>query len=321
MYLPSEFNVSLENELEKLSGLEKSLKSEIEGLLFYIIQRVDVAIDDGYLYDDYHDDSYDTSMRFDEFVVRYVISLNSSEKTDFLAKLDTQLRKLSYSSFKELIKVAKSVFADADHPHLKHVLITGYHNISPLLAGLYYDHVSALLSYDEKTVILNALLKDSETRAVELAVLHDDNGHLSKAIETLQAWLKRNRTPYSNYEDAWSLYLDLLKKGKQDLTDIAADAIVNCSTETMLSKVISLTDSNPTRYELLLEKENAGALLRYLQKNERLQEALALINRNDNILDNQVLNFFKEHKTMFPKDSATYFVRVIDKNENKGLAF
>ena len=96
MYSPDEFSVSLDNEIEKLSGLEKSLKSEIEGLLFYIINRVDTAKDDGYLYDDYHDDSYETSMRFDKFVVRYVISLNSNEKTNFLTKLDTQLKNLYY---------------------------------------------------------------------------------------------------------------------------------------------------------------------------------------------------------------------------------
>ena len=314
MYSPDEFSEALDNEMEKLSGLEKSLKSEIEGLLFYIIKRVDAAFNDGYLYDDYNDNSYDTSLRFDEFVVRYVISLNSSEKTNFLAKLDTQLEQQSYSSFEYLINVAKSVFAEEDLLHLKNVLMTCYQDISPLLVGIYYDHVSGMLSYNEKTVILNELHKDSETRAVELAVLHDTHGHLSKAIETLKVWLKENRKPYHKYENGWSLYLDLLMKGKQDITEIAADAIINCSTDTMLSKVISITDSNPARYELLLEKENTEAMLRYLQKKERLPEALDLINRYDNIPDNQVLNFFKEHKKMFPKDATNYFGRVIDKN-------
>jgi len=85
-------------------------------------------------------------------------------------------------------------------------IVEGYQNISPLLAGLYYDHVSRLLSYDEKTIILNWLLKDSHKWAIELAQLHDDHGHLSKAIETLKTWLTKNRTPYYSYEDAWSLY-------------------------------------------------------------------------------------------------------------------
>ena len=315
MYSPGDFSEALDNELEKLSGLDKSLGKEIEKLLFHIIKRVEESFDEGYLYDDYSDYSYDASLRFEEFVVRYVSSLNSGEKTAFLAKLDALLEQPAYTTFEGLRDTAKSVFTGEDLPNLKNVLMTGYRNISPKLAGHYYDQVSGLLSYDEKTVVLSVLLEDDGVRAIELAALHDAQGNLSKATETMRAWIEENRNSYYCREDAWSFYLDLLKKGNRNLSDIAAEAIINCSTGKMLSKIISLTDNDPARYELLLEEKNAGEMLCYLQKKERLPEALALIKRKKNKLtDNQILEFFKTHKLIFPEDAATCFGEVIDKN-------
>jgi uncharacterized Zn finger protein len=95
MYSPDAFGDVLDNELEKLSGLEKSLHKEIEELLFFIIQRVEEAFEDGYLYDDYGDNCYDSSYRFDAFAARYVASLTGNEKPAFLAKLDTTLKQQS----------------------------------------------------------------------------------------------------------------------------------------------------------------------------------------------------------------------------------
>ena len=320
MYSPHNFSDALDDELEKLSGFEKSLGKEIEEMLFYIIKRVDECFEDGYLYDDYGDENYDTSLRFDEFVVRYVASLSCSEKTAFLAKLDAMLGHQAYSAFESLTGVAKSVFTGADLPCLKNVLMAGYRNISRKLAGHYYDHVSGLMSYDEKTDILSVLMERNEVRAIELAALHDANGNLIKATETMCAWIEKNRDSYYCSEDAWLFYLDLLKKGNYDLSDIAADAIINSSTARMLSKIISLTEIDPARYEQLLEDRNAGELLSHLQKKGRLSEALALVKRKKNkIADNQILEFFKTHKLLFPEDAATCFGEVIDKNlQNTG---
>ena len=314
MYDPDNFGNALDNELEKLSGLEKSLGKEIEDLLFYIIDKVEDAYDQGYLYSDDGDYYYETSQSFFNFIVRYVSSLDGSAKTTFLAKLDEVLTQQSYSTFGALRDVADYVFSDDDLLNLKNVLMSDYQKISPKLAGKYYDRVSTLLSYNEKTSVLRILLKDSEKRVIELAALHDSNGNLSKAIETLHTWLTENRSSYYLHEKPWSFYLDLLVKGKHDFPDIAADAIISCPTDTLLSKIVSITDAAPARYELLLEEKNAGALHLYLQKEERLQEALDLIKRTTKIPENQVLDFFRTHKMTFPEDAETFFVNVIVKN-------
>ena len=151
--------------------------------------------------------------------------------------------------------------------------------------------------FDDDKYFLDLLSENSEERIIELTVLHDTYGNLSKAIETLNVWL----TASSNrHEKARTLYLDLLAKGNHDLSDAASDAIINCPTDTMLSKIVSFINDHPARYELLLEEKNADAMLRYLQKDKRLPEALDLIKRKPNISESLLNEFFRAHKMIFP---------------------
>jgi uncharacterized Zn finger protein len=310
-----DFNHALDSELSKLAGLEKPLQKEIENLLFHILKKIENAIDDGELYEYDNDYGYEPSKFFNDFFTGFVASLGKEQKTTFLAKLDKVIKEHSYSTFEDLRDAASMVFVDDEMPHLKKTLMAGYHTFSQNLTKKYYDRVHHLLSYDEKTTILNVLSERDSDRIVELAILHDTHGKLPKAIETLSVWLSGNRDSYYfRNEKVHALYLDLLKKENRDLSDIAADIISNCPTHTMLAKVFSVTDHDHDRYELLLEQKNAGEMLLYLQKNDRLPEALALIKRKPDIYDSLINDFFRAHKTLFPDDATAYFSKLIDKN-------
>ena len=316
----SEFNQAIDSELAKLSGLEKSLQKELENLLFEIMPKINDAVENGELYEYDNDWGYEPTSFFNDFFAGFAASLGIEQKTAFLAKLDAALEEQSYSTFDRMRNVANSVFTDDDLPHLKKVLMDEYQNLSHQLTGKYYDRVHHLLSYDEKTEILDMLSESDSKRIIELAALHDANGELPKAIDTLKQWLENNRgSSYSRHEDVHTLYLDFLKKGNYELSDAAVEIITNCPTHTMLAKIVSVINSNSARYELLLEEKDSGEMLRYLQKQERLPEALALIKRKPNINDSLVYDFFKTHKTLFPDEATAYFSKVIDKNlENTG---
>ena len=315
----SGFNQALDSELAKLSGLEKSLQKELERLLFEIMSKIEDAVENGELYEYDNDWGYEPSSFFNDFFAGFAASLDIEQKIVFLAIIDATLEEQSYSTFESLRNVANSAFSDNDLPHLKKMLMDEYHKLSHQLAGKYYDRVHHLLSYNEKTEILDMLSESDSKRIIELAALHDANGELSKAIETLKNWLTYNRGSYSRHEDVHTLYLDFLKKGNCELSDAAVETITNCPTHTMLAKIVSATDGDPARYELLLEQKDSGEMLLYLQKQERLPEALALIKRKPNIYESLVYDFFKVHKTLFPDEATAFFSKVIDKNlENTG---
>jgi len=314
-----EFNQALDSELAKLLGLEKSLHQELEVFLFKIMQKINEAEENGELYEYDNDWGYEPSSFFDNFFAGFVASFDAAKKTAFLAKLDAELEKQSYSTFNGLRNAAYSAFSDDDLPHLKKELMAEYKNLSRELIGKYYDRVCNRLSYHEKIAILDILSEQNSDRIIELANLHDANGELLKACKTLKDWLLVNRGSYRCHENVYTLYLDFLKKGNCELSDVAADAIIYCPTHTMLTKIASLTDSESTHFELLLEEKNAGEMLRYLQKEDRLPEALDLIKRKSDISDSLLNDFFKAHKTRFPDEATAYFCKVINKNlENTG---
>ena len=314
-----EFNQALDSELAKLLGLEKSLHQELEVFLFEIIQKIEDAEENGELYEYDNDWGYGPSSFFDDFFAGFVASLDAAQKTAFLAKLDAELEKQSYSAFDGLRNAAYSAFSDDDLPHLKKELMAEYKNFSKELTGKYYDRVCNLLSYHEKIAILDMLSERNSDRIIELATLHDANGELLKACKTLKDWLSVNRGSYYDHENVYILYLDFLKKGDCELSDAAAEAITYCPTHTMLAKIVSLIGSESIRFELLLEQKNVGEMLRYLQKEERLPEALDLIKRKPEISDSLLNDFFKAHKTRFPAEATAFFCKVIDKNlENTG---
>ncbi|MDR0796146.1 MAG: SWIM zinc finger family protein [Tannerella sp.] len=310
----SDFNDAIDSELAKLSGLEKPLQKELEKFLFELMQKIETAEENGELYEYDNDWGYAPSAFFNEFFAGFVASLDNVQKTAFLAKLDAALQEQSYSTFEGLRDAANSAFSDDDLPHLKNTLAAEYQNLSQKLTGIYYDRVHHLLSYKEKTAILSVLSEQNSKRMIELATLYDAGGELSKAIETLKNRFAANRDFFSYDEDVHSLYLDFLQKGNHELSEVAAEIIVRCPTQTMLTKIISLTGDDPARYELLLEQKNNVELLRYLQNNNRLHEALALVNRRPGMSDSSVNDFFKAHKSLFPDDAAAYFSKVIEKN-------
>ena len=316
-----DFNNELDNELSKLSGLEKSLNYELEEFLFQIMQMINDAIEKDELceYDD--DYGYEPSSFFKDFFTGFVTSLDTVKKIAFLAKLDGQLEKQSYSTFDCMRDAANTAFNDSDLPYLKDALTANCKTLSLEMTGKYYDRVHNLLSYTEKTAILEILSEQNSERVVELAALHDTHGELSKAIETLNCWLAENHGSYFNlHEDVYSMYLDLLKKKNGDISKDAEEIIVHCPTHTMLTKIISLTDltdGNAARYEVLLEHNNAGEILRYLQNNDRLPEALELIKRKPNISESLQNEFFRTYKNLFPEEATYFFSRVIQKNLQK----
>ena len=313
----SEFNKEFDNEIAKLSGLEIPLQKELEIFLFQIMQKIDDAIENGELceYDD--DFGYEPSSFFKDFFTGYVTSLNADQKIAFLAKLDAKLEKQSYSTFDCMRNEANTAFTDGDLPFLKNALMANYTNLSQEMTEIYYDLVQHLLLYIEKAAILEILSEQNSKRVIELATLHDAQGELPKAIETLNYWLAENHSSYFNHhEDVYSLYLDLLKKENNGISSAAAEIIVNCPTHTLLKKIISLTNSDPARYELLLEQKNAGELLRYLQNEDRLTEAMALIKRKSNISESLINEFFRAHKNLFSDEATAFFSKIIEKNLN-----
>ena len=310
---PGDFDAALNKEIKKMSGLEKHLKSEVEGLLLYIIIEVDNAFQEGYLYDHYNDYNYEPSEEFNRFVTNFVKSLNFEEKTAFLSKLDTALKGHSSDTFGSLQQLSETVFTEDDLPALKDMLASGYNKMSHHLIETYYERVRNLLTEQEKEIILTEIQNNNSSKwIIELAGLYDSQSHTKKATDTIKVWLTANNV--FGVENVYTLYLDLLAKAGLSLSEAAKEAINKCSSCSMLQKIASLVSEGMSDYELVLEQKAGVQYLDYLEITDRLPEAMALIKRSKNIWYTRVFDFFKKHKKIFPSEAEKFLTDAINKN-------
>ena len=104
LYAPSKFEGKLLEQLERLRGLWDKLPAEIGELLLDLIQTVEQAFEDGYLYLERYDtgDEYFESEVINNYIFRFVSSLPAEMKSDCIEKLSTLLEGASYSTFLSL---------------------------------------------------------------------------------------------------------------------------------------------------------------------------------------------------------------------------
>ncbi len=104
LFAPKEFASELLKQLEKIRGLWDKFPSEIGNLLLKIIEDIDQACEDGYLYvENYHkEDEEFESEDIDDYIFSFMINLPLDMKSDYAEKLKEILNNCRYSSFPSL---------------------------------------------------------------------------------------------------------------------------------------------------------------------------------------------------------------------------
>lgn len=101
LYNPSGFERELLKQLEKLRGLWDKLPSQIGDLIIKMVEDVEQAFEDGYLYIEKYgeEDDYFESEDVNDYVFRFVNTLPKEIKFDYIEKLNELLNNPGYSTF------------------------------------------------------------------------------------------------------------------------------------------------------------------------------------------------------------------------------
>ena len=101
LYDPSGFERELLKQLERLRGLWDRLPSQIGDLIIKIIEDVEQAFEDGYLYiENYGEgDDYFESEEVNDYVFRFVNTLPTDIKCEYVERLQELLNNAGYSTF------------------------------------------------------------------------------------------------------------------------------------------------------------------------------------------------------------------------------
>jgi len=106
LYDPSGFERELLKQLEKLRGLWDKLPSQIGDLIIKIIEDVEQAFEDGYLYiENYGEgDDYFESEEVNDYVFHFVNALPEDIACDYVERLQEVLHNSGYSTFMSVEK-------------------------------------------------------------------------------------------------------------------------------------------------------------------------------------------------------------------------
>ncbi len=109
LYSPSEFEDKLLKQLEKLRGLWDKLPSEIGNLIISIMENVENAFEEGYLYiENYREeDEYFESEEINQYIVDFANNLAPENQSNFISKLKEILDCVGYSTF---LSIEKKLF-------------------------------------------------------------------------------------------------------------------------------------------------------------------------------------------------------------------
>jgi len=101
LYSPKQFEHELLEKLEKIRGLWDKIPAEIGDLILEIMENVEQAFEDGYLYIEKYgqEDDYFESKILNEYIARFFNNLPSDLQSSYIGKLKDVLEGFGYSTF------------------------------------------------------------------------------------------------------------------------------------------------------------------------------------------------------------------------------
>ncbi|MCW3789396.1 SWIM zinc finger family protein [Plebeiibacterium sediminum] len=317
LYEPSVMEDALLKQLKKLSGFENIIAEEIGKLFVSIMEKVDSAFDEGYLYiDDYYGDGYFESSDFNQLVIDYTSHLPIEQKIKYLEKLDDTLLQMSYTTFEEIAVLMPSSINPPESSQLCDYLLTNEQMLSDSLLSRLYNNIEKKLADDQKERLLLKLSGINQNHFISLIKLLMGQSRYSEAYEHIEQYLDGSNG-YVN-EEMLDYYLDLCIKTNGNINNVARKVIDLKPDKAILLKVKNYNLQDISHFEQVLKKRNAYDLLSYYEDENRLQDALDLI-KNNLFYDDMVFQFYKKYKKQFKEEAQAYFLKRLEENlENAG---
>ncbi len=312
---PSGMETALMSQLNKLKGLEDQIPDQIGELILKIMQEVNNAFDEGYLYiDNYYNEDYFESNQFDNYVISYIRQLPVIEKMSFLEKLDDTIELMSYNTFEGIPQKYDSCFTDKELDILAEYIVANQHIIhESLISNLFYL-IEKKLKIEEKEKILTRISRDNQDLFTSLTELLIEQNRHSEAFENIDKLLSENKGFVD--DKIIELYLDLCVKTGSDLDKAVMVSINHNPNEKILLKIktYSITDIKVKACENILKNKNPYDLLSYFEKEKRFKEAFDLISETNQFRDEIIFTFFRRNKKVLTSEAEQYFLKRIKTN-------
>lgn len=311
LYDPVAFEEVLVGQLEKLRGLWKTLDEEVGDMFIDTLEKINDLMNEGYLYDDYYDNIFEGCM-LSSLIRDYTMSLPFDKKMEYIKRVEAVILRMEYSILDDFLPEREGLFLQNEKGLLKSYFLEQLHSRNSLQVKNYYGSVSEELTSDEKEASLRLIYQSSAFFTLELAEHCCAREKKNEAIKILEDYLQRNRGGYSNTEELYVKLVGLKKDMGHDLEKTAMEAISENISVPLLELLIEALPARQNLFENIAREKSGGIFLQYLEKHQRIQEAVLLLDQKQGLDADIRLNFFLKNMKKCPLESSSYFMGRIE---------
>ena len=311
---PSGMDAAIMKQLDKLKGFENQIRDRIGKLLIMIMENINEAFDEGYLYiDNYYEENFYESDDFNQYVISFIQKLSFENKLGFIQELDKTLGLINYGTYDEIPNKYGSCFSKEESKKLAEFVLNTKENISLSFINKVYKVIEVELDRNSKELILTTLSRTgSQEHLLLLVELLISQDRLTEAYRLLNEFLFNQKGFVDN--KIIELFLGLARETGSDIVKAAWTALEHNPQEKNLSLIKSFGVSDTSAFEELLRNNNPEELLGFYEKEKRFSDALHLISDNNRFYDEIIFSFFKKNKKTLTEQAEEYFLKRIDTN-------
>lgn len=298
-------------QLEQLSGLEQQIPEQIGDLIIQIMLDVNRAMDEGYLYiDNYYEEEYFESDDIDNFILQYIKSLEFNKKLNYLNALDKVFLQMNYSIFEAIPEQFDKCFNETEINDLSLFILKNAKVLNTGLLSSLFPLVKDRLKPEDLEYLLEIMNKVTSFHFHELIQVKLNREKYKEAFMLLDEYLD-NENSFAKAE----LIRDYLKLALQLNVDYATSAMKALKvhpTHHILLMIKKLKPIDTEEFEQYLQDKNLRELIIFLEKEQRIDEAYALVHKRGS--RECLFDFLKKHKKRYPEKAEKVFLARIDDN-------
>lgn len=303
-YNPEEFQINLDEELQRLSGLESKLHPRLGEFILKLIKDVGAMMDEGYYFGHYDEESFAFSSTFDNLVTSYVRSLPFADKIVFAGRF---IESESASSYDMITLRIAGFINDDELPLLQSYILEKLADISPDIVSNFYSLIKKTLSNQDREKILLHMLSRDVNYATEYTNILVEQQKDRQAIHFLDEWLGQDKTLFGQ-DNLYRLRLTLKHKNGMTISQESTDCLKRFHTAETLRFIATINPQEARRLEPVLRQLSEVEFLKYLDKDNRIEEANDFIKKSKKITDFEIERFYKKYKTSFVSEARVCFL-------------
>lgn len=312
LYEPYEFEANLEGLSERLSGLWDRFPTEVGQLFLFCLRKIEEVQDEGMLYRDYPEEYFEGDS-FLAVLQRYSLILPFGQKMEFVKKVEKELESSGYTTFSNFGKELHLIYKDSEKPLVKEVFLKSLNKEDNPYRVHYYKFLRDSMDLEERAYILEKIYHLDNSLCLELVDALVQLQQPETAIRYLEALREANSNIWVFTEELFLRLIHLKNAGGKPIFEDLVSGLKTYKTDTLLERSIEFCPDKRKEFEGIGKSASHYYYLKYLIRNDRIDEAHQLVLESNTLDDQSVLSFFRKYCEKYPGDATAYFINLINR--------